>query len=174
MPARFFRAIACSGVPANIAAVGVPHEVQSLSDVRRPDARSAQIERSKGVARSFHVSVNKVEPSEAATARNLLSKHDRRATLRDEVVPCRPKVPLVSEPAAFTCRAERLTGATASPDGSVVGPSSQSKAVAPDSDAGKEMALSVSCEVGGRNIFDAPSVHIAGRYMPGSYEIAQP
>jgi hypothetical protein len=33
--------------------------------MRRPEARSAQIDRSDGVARAFQVSVNKVEPSKS-------------------------------------------------------------------------------------------------------------
>jgi hypothetical protein len=40
----------------------------------RAEARSAEIERPEGVVRSFQVSLNKVEPSESVTARNLLSK----------------------------------------------------------------------------------------------------
>jgi hypothetical protein len=60
--------------------VGVGHpdgtEVEPLSDVRRPDARSAQIRSPDGVALSFQVSANNVEPREAIPARNLLPKHD--------------------------------------------------------------------------------------------------
>jgi hypothetical protein len=44
---------------------GVCHEVQPLPDVRRPEARSAEIQTPDGVALSFQVSVNKVEPSKA-------------------------------------------------------------------------------------------------------------
>jgi hypothetical protein len=45
--------------------LGVGHEVQSLPDVRRPEARSAGIERPDGVALCFQVSVNSVEPSKS-------------------------------------------------------------------------------------------------------------
>jgi hypothetical protein len=55
-------------------AVGHPDKPQSLSDVRRADARSAQIDRPAGVIRSFQVSLNKVEPSKAVLARNLLQR----------------------------------------------------------------------------------------------------
>jgi hypothetical protein len=81
-----------------------------LSDVRRTDARSAQINRPEGVLRSFHVSVNKVEPSKSVLARNLLAKDRDSARLRslNEVEPRRPQVPLVSKPSSFACRAERL------------------------------------------------------------------
>jgi len=47
-----------------------------LSDVRRTDARSAQIRRPDGVTASFQVSENKIEPREAVLARRLLSKDD--------------------------------------------------------------------------------------------------
>jgi hypothetical protein len=59
-----------------LVADGVGHEVEPLSDVRRPDARSAQIRSRDGVARSFQVSANNVEPREASPARNLFSKDD--------------------------------------------------------------------------------------------------
>jgi hypothetical protein len=55
-------------------ACGLGHEVQSLPDVRRPEARSAQIRRPDGVTRSFQISRNNVEPSEAVFGRNLLAK----------------------------------------------------------------------------------------------------
>jgi hypothetical protein len=58
--------------------------------MRRADARSAEIDRPAGVARSFQVSLYKVEPSEAVLARNLLAKDDGRATLLDEPVKGRP------------------------------------------------------------------------------------
>jgi hypothetical protein len=53
--------------------------------MRRAEARSAQIGRPEGPARSFHVSAYKVEPSEAVFARNLLSKDDCRSALFDEM-----------------------------------------------------------------------------------------
>jgi hypothetical protein len=42
----------------------------------RPEARSRGNDRPAGVVHSFHVSLNKVEPSEAVTASNLLAKND--------------------------------------------------------------------------------------------------
>jgi len=65
-------------------------EVQPLPDVRRTEARSAEIERPCGVVQTFQVSLYKVEPSPTALACNLLSKHDARAALCNEVVPVRP------------------------------------------------------------------------------------
>lgn len=66
--------------------VVVGHPPQALSDVRRAEARSAQIDRCAGVSRSFQVSAYKVEPAEAVLARNLLTKNDARASLLDEMV----------------------------------------------------------------------------------------
>jgi hypothetical protein len=54
--------------------------------MRRTDARSAQIDRPAGVARTFQVSLYKVEPSEAVLTRNLLTKDMRRFALRNEVI----------------------------------------------------------------------------------------
>jgi hypothetical protein len=56
--------------------VGQPNKPEPLSDMRRADARSAQISSPEGVARCFHVSVYKVEPAEAVLACNLLAKDD--------------------------------------------------------------------------------------------------
>jgi hypothetical protein len=53
--------------------------------VRSTEARSAQIERPEGVARSFQVSRYMVEPSEGVLARNLLSKDLVRASDVDEM-----------------------------------------------------------------------------------------
>jgi hypothetical protein len=87
---------------------GVCHPIESLSDVRCADARSAEIERPDGVVRCFQISLYKVDPSKAVLACNLLAKDDARAALADEVVKRGPKVPLVSKPFSFACRAERL------------------------------------------------------------------
>jgi hypothetical protein len=67
-----------SGLPPSFQSrvVGVGHEPQPLPDVRRADARSAQIRRPDGVALSFQVSLNKVEPPKAVFACNLLAKDD--------------------------------------------------------------------------------------------------
>jgi hypothetical protein len=58
--------------------------------MRRADARSAQIRRPDGVALSFQVIVNKVEPVEAVFARNLLPIDAVRLADSDEVMPSRP------------------------------------------------------------------------------------
>lgn len=65
--------------------VVVGHPEQALADVRRAEARSAQIDRPDGVALTFHVSLNKVEPSEAVFACNLLPKDWLRRELAQEM-----------------------------------------------------------------------------------------
>lgn len=161
-----------AGVGLADASLGKPPE--PLSDVGRADARSAEIDRPAGVIRSFQVSLYKVEPSEAVLTRNLLAKDDVRSALRDEPVEGRPKVPLVSKPAAFACRAERLAGAAPGPDGAVVGPAGPSKSVAPDADAGEEMALGVGSKVIGRHVLDRAFVDIAGCDVAVGDQVAQP
>jgi hypothetical protein len=96
--------------------MGVGQPEKPVPDVRSTDARSRERDRPEGVAQGFHVIVYKVDPRPNITTRNLLSKDDCRAALCDEVVPGRPEVPLVSKPAAFACRAERLARTTASPN----------------------------------------------------------
>jgi len=92
--------------------------------VRRTDARSAEIERPAGVARAFQVSLYKVEPTEAVFACNLLAKDwDRfRFSVLDEVEPVWPEVPLVSKPASFACRAERLARTASRPYRPIIRP----------------------------------------------------
>lgn len=156
------------------AAVGVGHEVQPLSDVRRTDARSAQIRSPDGVARCFQVSVNKVEPVEAVTARNLLSKDDCRAALFDEVMPRRPQVPLVSKPSSFACRAERLAGAGTGPNRSIIWPAGAAQRVGPDADAGKPVTLRVAAHVVGVHVLDAAFVNVARGDVSCGNEVAEP
>ena len=76
--------------PSPLAFVVVGHPVKSLSDVRRPEARSALIERPEGVVRTFHVRLYKVEPSKPVRARNLFAKNDVRAALFDKMEKRRP------------------------------------------------------------------------------------
>lgn len=140
----------------------------------RPEARSAQISRPDGVARSFQVSRYKVEPTEAVLARNLLSKDDWRAALLDEIIERGPEVPLVISPASLACRAERLARARAGPDRPVVGPSRSAEGKAPASDTGEEVALSVAPEFIRSDVTDVPFVHVSGRDMPASDQFPQP
>jgi len=120
---------------------------ETLTDVRGADARSAQICRPNGVARCFQVSVYSVEPAEAVLACNLLSKDNWRAALVDEHVEGGPEVAFVVKAFALSGGAERLAGAASGPDGPVVGPSGETEGVAPDADAGEEVALGVAAQV---------------------------
>src|SRR6185312_2896721 len=105
-------------------AAAVGHPVEPLSDVRSTDAVCTQYAVPQGVAFCFHVCLNKVDPLHSR--RNLFTKDQFRSARSDEVEPARPEMPLVSKPLSFACRAERLARTTAGPDGSIVGPSSQS------------------------------------------------
>lgn len=139
---------------SELSGVGHGDKPKPLSDVRRADARSAEIDSPDGVVRCFQVSVNKIEPTEAVLARNLLAVDDARAALRDELEPRRPQVPLISKPNAFACLAERLAGARTCPYWTVVRPPGEAQRVAPDADAGKEVALSEPGKVAWSHILD--------------------
>lgn len=151
------------GVSFQSRADGVTHPEKSLTDMRGAEARSAGINRPDGVARAFQVSEYKVDPSEAVRARNLLTNDDSRTALADEPVERGPQVPLVSKPAAFADRAERLTRARAGPDGAIVGPAGKTQGERPDADAGKEVALPVSGKLIWRHVFDASLIYITCR-----------
>jgi hypothetical protein len=104
--------------------------------------------------------VYKVDPRFCSLACNLLSKDDCRAALRDEVGEGGPEVPLVRKPSAFTCRAERLARARASPDGLIVRPSGKTQGVSPSSNAGKEVTMAIACKVTGHNVFNAAFINM--------------
>jgi hypothetical protein len=81
-------------------------------------------------------------------------------------------MPLVSKPASFACRAERLARATSGPDWFVVGPACEPEGIGPAADSGEEMALGVSAEFGRDDIFDGPLVYFPRRYEIGLDEFA--
>jgi hypothetical protein len=134
--------------------------------MRRADARSAQIRSPDGVTRCFQVSAYSVEPSEAVLARNLFSKDDCRAALFDEKLEGWPQMTLISSPASFACRGERLARAGSCPNRPVVGPTGEPECVGPDADSCEEMALGKPVEFVWYDILDRPFVDFAGRYQP--------
>lgn len=147
---------------------------EPLPDVRRTDARSAEIDRPAGVTRDFQVSLYKVEPSEAVLARNLLAKNDCRSALLDEVEPGRPKMPLVSKSCSFACRAERLTRTRSGPDVFIVRPACLAKCVTPYSDTCEEVALCIRFQIRRMDIFNATLIDIAGSDKAGGDQVSKP
>src|SRR5262249_30561942 len=103
--------------------------------MRRPDARCAYIHRPNGVARSFHVSANKVEQSKAVLARCLPRKGGGGGAPGDGGVKPGPQGALIGGAGALAGGAKRLARARAGPDGAAVGPSGAAEGVGPDSDA---------------------------------------
>jgi len=124
--------------------VGLGHPVETLADVRRTDARSAQIGGPDSISQRFKISAYSGEPRPSSLARNLLSSDDCRAALRDEAGEGRPEVSLVVGASSGSCDAERLTGAGAGPEGPVFRPSSQSSCERPSADPSEEVGLSES------------------------------
>jgi hypothetical protein len=116
----------------------------------------------------------KVEPSICVTCCNLFAKDMLRSALADEMEEVGPKVPLVSKPIAFACRAERLARAGASPDRAIVRPSGEAEGMGPDANSGEKVALGKSSEVVRCDIFNTPFVNFARGDMPGGYEVTQP
>jgi len=77
-------------------AIGAVHPDRSpeeaLSDLRGPDARSAQIGGPEGIAQLFQVIAYNGEPSPSSRASNLLAKDCWRLALSDEASELRPEV----------------------------------------------------------------------------------
>jgi len=153
---------------------GVGHEPQSLSDMRRTEARSRDTGRCEGVTDSFHVRLNKVEPAVADRCFNLFTKHDRRFALLNEAEPGGPEVAFVCGSGLLPGCAEWLAGAGSCPNGSIIGPACEPERVRPHPDAGEEVALGVPSKVICSYIGDAPLVNVAGRDVAGGYQVTQP
>jgi hypothetical protein len=153
---------------------GNADEVEALTDVRRTDARSAQISSPEGVVRSFQINAYSVEPREAVRARNLLPKNRIRSALVNELEPGGPEVSLVGGSFASAGDAEGLAGAGAGPDGSVVGPTGESEGVAPDPDACEEMRLSRCSHVFTGHLENAARIDAPLGDVPGVGEVLQP
>jgi hypothetical protein len=166
------RAIACSGVPRKSAAVGVPHPEESLPDVGKAHARSAQIARPDCVVLVFQVKRYSPEPFEPILACNLLAKDDCRAAEADEPEEVRPEVSLVINPSSTACRGERLARATSRPNGPLIVPPGETQGSRPSADAGEEVALRVAAQIVRSDIRDTPFIHVAGGNFPHANEFA--
>lgn len=154
--------------------MGDGHEVEALSEVRRADPRSAEIDRSAGVTRSFQVKENSVEPPEPSRARNLFANDDWRTTLADEAVPLGPEVPGVVDAATAAGLGERLARTRAAPDVEVVAVTGVAETGGPDGDAAEEVALAGSGDVGGGEICDRSFNDFSGRDQSGRDQVTGP
>ena len=152
-------------------AIGVGHEPEPLPDVRRADARSAQIGGPEAYPISFQVSAYSGEPLPAILARNLFSKDHCRAALGDEAVKSGPEVSFVGMAFALSRARKRLTWTGAGPDGAVVGPSGEAEGVGPAADAGEEVDLVVASEIVGMDIEDGSLVDVAGANGPSAIRL---
>jgi len=152
----------------------VGHPEESLSDVRRPDARSAQIGGPDGIAQSFQVSAYSGEPCAASRARNLFAKCDCSFAEGDEVAEDGPEVALVFFAETFARAGEWLAGAGTCPNRSRVGPAGEPQGKGPTTDAGEEVLLGVTGDFMGADVGDAALVDITGRDVAGADEFAEP
>jgi len=90
------------------------------------------------------------------------------------VVECGPQVPLVSKPASFACRAERLARTGSGPHRTVLWPSGELERKAPSTDACEEVALGESCEFAWHNVLDGSLVHNSIWDVSALDEFSQP
>ena len=131
---------------------GVGHPVRSVSEMRRADARSRENGRPAGVACSFQVSENKVEPRPSSRAFNLLAKDCCRAMLANEPEPLGPQVTFVGETAALSSAREGLARTGTGPDFAITGPAGKGEGEGPAPDSGEEMTGVSDGNVEGSNI----------------------
>jgi hypothetical protein len=140
-----------------------------VAEVRGADPRSRQNRHPDGVACSFQVRTNSVEPRVSKRRRNLLAKEPFRSAGHDEPEEIRPEVALVVEAALLARVGEGLAGAGACP-------------VAPAGDAGEEVGLCRRATVGiddvfGSEVSDAAFTYHSGGVpgdVPGGDEVADP
>ena len=140
----------------------VGDEVETLANVGRANARSAEIRRPDGVTLSFQVSRNSVEPLESVRTRNLLPKDKLRATLANEPEPMGPNMSSVIFPLSLACDRERLTGTRTGPHGEIVRPSGEPKRVRPTADPGEEVSLRVAVEILRGQLLDRATLDRSG------------
>jgi hypothetical protein len=76
-----------------------------------------------------------------------------------------PQVPLVSKPASFACRGERLARAGSGPDWPVLWPSGEAERKAPPADPGEEVALGITAQLVLADVFNGSFVHNSGWYV---------
>jgi hypothetical protein len=145
-----------------------------LSDVRRAEARSAQIGSPDFIAQTFQVSAYSGEPFTPKRTRNLFSKRDCSVAESDEVAEDGPEVSFVFSAELLSALREWLTGTRAGSHWLVVRPSGESERKRPSADAGEEVLLSVASEFIGLHVHDAAFIHITSRDDVGADEFAQP
>ena len=126
---------------------GVGHPEESLSDVRCPDARSAQIGSPDSIVQFFQVKAYSGEPRPSSLCRNLFSKDNWRSALLDEAVELGPEVSFIGLSAVPSSGAEGLAGAGACPNRFSCRPPCEGEGEGPAPDSGKEVALGVPSEV---------------------------
>jgi hypothetical protein len=104
----------------------------------------------------------------------LFTKHDVRLALADEAKPRRPKVARIIGASAFPRRTEGLTGTTARPNRSVIGPAGESEGDGPSADSGEEVALRVGSDIGRFNFQDGPLIDVAIGDVAALDELTKP
>jgi hypothetical protein len=154
--------------------VGVGHPEEPLPDVRRADARRAQIGGPAGISCVLQVKAYSRQPLPASRASNLLPKRHWRLALGDEAVKSGPEVALVGSASLLPCDRNWLAWARAGPDGAIVGPAGEAEGVAPEADPGEEVALGVASEIAGTDIDNASLVNVACGNKSSCGQIAEP
>lgn len=145
-----------------------------MPDVGRADARRAQIGTPDGISHSFQVSAYSGEPFTSILAANLLANNRCRFARGDEPIKSGPQVSFVGMAFSESRARKRLTRTTGGPDLSFAGPFGESQGETPAADAGEEVALVVSFEIGGFDFDDGSLVNISNWNESFADECAQP
>lgn len=148
--------------------------METLTDMRREDARSAQIRRPAGVILTFQISEYSIEPSEGNPACNLFAKDDCRMALADEGEPVWPEVARIEDAFPLPCGTEWLAWAASRPYLSVFRESREPQRERPSSDAAEEVALSISANVICSDIDDRSVVDFSRRDQFPRDQFTQP
>jgi len=139
----------------------VAHPVEPLADVRRADARSAQIGGPDSISQCFQVKAYSSEPFTPKFARNLFSSDNWRVALRDKPEHLGPEVAFVGGSGLGSGDAEGLARAGARPDGAL--PLGEDKRVRPPADAGEEVALLIARDIRWRDFGNTALIYVTIR-----------
>ena len=142
--------------------------------MRRPDAVCSQYDRPNGVALSFQVRTNSIEPSVGNCVFNLLAKNELRATLADEPEHFGPEMARVFDAESFARATEGLAGTGAGPNREIIGDSSESKSDGPASDSSEQVYLREAFKVAPFDILNVPIINHARRDQAIVNQFAQP
>jgi hypothetical protein len=161
-------------LPKQSLAWGVCQKEKPLPDVRRADARSAQIGGPDRISQRLQVSANSGEPLAAKTTRNLFSKECWRTALGENSEEMRPEVPIIGKSLLASGAGERLARAGARIDRTIVRPTGEPQGIRPAADSREPVPLAESTHFACRDLLNRSFIYLSVRDQSVAYQVSEP